>query len=188
MLIDALHPQLCTELPIPGTRITIPGEEMTILSQDESRVTFHVIRDPFEIPNYEMQPAHGHIHPNQAEGFEVIEGRAAFIIGDERLVLGPGEVGIVPPNTIHHWMALDDKPVTVRAYFEPALDISAWFLYFQHHIANDSIDLLQAAVISREFSASSPVPVEPPAWVWNIVSRILAPIGRLSGYQACSLS
>ena len=189
LMMDALHTPTCLERPAPGTVISIPGEEIVILepavTSEDGTLVLDVVRDPFDIKNYSLPPEHGHIHPNQEERFEVVSGRARFLIGDEYHDLGPGEVGVVPPNTVHHWMALDDAPVRVTAYFEPSLNVDMWFLHFQKHIADDTMDLLQAAVIAREYWASSPAPVDPPPAVWSFVARVLAPVGRLAGYTAC---
>ena len=176
----------CDDYPAQGTMITIPGESMKVLSTDpEQQLVLDVVRDPFDIPNYKLVPEHGHIHPQQAEGFEVIEGRAQVLVGEEIHTLAPGDSLLVPPNTIHHWMALDDQPVRVLATFDPPMRVASWFVHFQKHIANDSMDFFQAAVISREFPNSSPAPVSPSPAIWSVLSRIMAPIGRLMGYKPC---
>jgi len=189
VLADSLHAQTCFDRPRPGTVISVPGETIVVLepavrSSDDTLV-LDVVRDPFKDEDYNLPPEHGHIHPNQEERFEIISGRARFLIGDEYVDLEPGDVGIVPPNTNHHWMALDQNQVRAKAYFEPSLDVDLWFLHFQEHVSAGDMDLLQAAVISREFVQGSPVPADPPPVVWNGLSRILAPIGRIFGYQAC---
>ena len=187
--IDATHSRTCFDRPPPGTVIAVPGEEIVVLEPAadtvEDLLVLDVVREPFNIEDYELPPEHGHIHPNQEERFEVVSGRARFLIGDQYVELGPGEVGVVPPNTIHHWMALDDAPVRVTTYFEPSLYVDMWFENFQSHVSDETMNLLQAAVISREYRESSPVPVDPPPLVWNVVARALAPIGRAMGYLAC---
>ena len=189
LAMEAFHGRQCSGLPPAGTTIAIPGESMKIVSNPgDQRLILDVVRDPFDIEDYVMLPEHGHIHPNQAEGFEVLEGRAKVLVGDEVHTLEPGDKVVVPPNTIHHWMALDEKPVRVEAYFEPPMEVASWFVEFQQHIADDTMNLMQAAVISREYGPSSPAPVEPSPWVWNAVSRVLAPVGRLMGYKACRAS
>lgn len=187
--IDAAYTPACSVRPAPGTTIAIPGETMVVMepvmtSAGETLV-LDVVRDPFDIPDYTLPPEHGHIHPNQEERFEVVSGRARFLIGDEYIELGPGEVGIVPANTVHHWMALDDQPVRVTTYFEPVLDVDMWFLHFQKYLAADEMNLFLAAVISREYPGGAPMPVSPPPAVWAVLSRVLAPVGRLLGYEAC---
>ena len=78
-----------------------------------------------------------------------------------------------------------EEPVRVRAAFDPVMNISAWFLHFQKHVANGYMNFLQAAAIAREYPESSPDALSPPPAPWNLLSRILAPIGRLLGYEAC---
>ncbi len=184
IVIDAATPKQCASVPPVGTEVVIPGERMTLRSASPDRVVFAVEREPFPT-DYRLNPDHGHIHPNQIEGFHVVEGRAQFFVDDKTVVLEPGQTVVVPPNTVHHWMSLDGKPVRVEAYFEPALDIAAWFVHFQAHIAAGSMDLLQAAVISREFSQGSPAPASPGPAVWQFVARTLAPVARVMGYTPC---
>ncbi len=188
ILIDAAHPKTCLGAAPPvGTLIEIPGERMEIMpSPNPNELHLSVVRDPFEIEGYQLQPAHGHIHPHQTETFAVTEGRAQVLVGTELLTLEVGETAVVPPNTLHHWMALDEQPVTVDAVFYPSAEVAEWFVHFQRHIRDDTMDLFQAAVIAREFPRGSPAPVEPPAWVWAVVSRVLAPVARLMGYKACT--
>ena len=184
--LDSFYERQCTEPPPPGTVISIPGETMEILSApDSKRLVLDVVRDPFDIADYELLPEHGHIHPYQSEGFLVLEGRAQVLVGDRIHTLAAGDEIVVPPNTIHNWMALDDAPVRVEAYFDPPMEVSGWFVNFQKHIADDTMDLFQAAVISREFGSSSPTPVQPSPAIWNVLSRLLAPVGRIMGYRAC---
>ena len=187
--IDALHAKACFDRPEPGTIISVPGEKIVVLEPDSGNpvdvLALDVVRDPFKDADYALPPEHGHIHPNQEERFEILSGRARFLIGDQYVDLEPGDVGVVPPNTNHHWMALDGSPVHAKAYFEPSLDVDMWFLHFQEHVSAGDMDLLQAAVISREYVQGSPVPADPPPAVWGFVSRVLAPIGRMLGYQAC---
>ena len=189
ILADSLHAQSCFDRPEPGTVIAVPGERIVVLEPQvrtsEDTLVLDLVRDPFQIENYDLPPEHGHIHPNQEERFEIISGRARFLIGDKYIELGPGEVGVVPPNTNHHWMALDGNQVHATAYFEPSLDVDLWFLHFQEHVSAGDMDILQAAVISREFVQGSPAPADPPPAVWNVLSRILAPIGRVLGDQVC---
>jgi len=189
VLSDSFYERSCFERPSPGTVISVPGERMVVLDPEtidgEEALVLDVVREPFEDRDYSLPPEHGHFHPNQVERFEVVDGRARFLIGDQYVDLGPGETGIVPPNTNHHWMALDGQPVRAKTYFEPSLDVDMWFLHFQKHVSAGDMDLLQAAVISREYAQGSPAPANPPPVVWNVMSRALAPIGRIFGYKAC---
>lgn len=48
-----------------------------------------------------------HSHPHEQVGI-VVEGHARFIIGDEERVLGPGDMYIIPGDTPHRVVALED--------------------------------------------------------------------------------
>jgi quercetin dioxygenase-like cupin family protein len=58
---------------------------------------------------------HEHSHP-QEEVFEVIEGELDLTIGGVTQRLGPGHVGIVPPNTLHAVKAISRGKVIVVDY------------------------------------------------------------------------
>ena len=161
------------EILEPGSR---GGDE--ILSLD-------VVREPFSDPNRSLRPEDGHFHPHQEERFEVLEGRARFLIGDREVVLEPGDVGVVPPNTLHNWMALDSEPVHVKAEFEPAFDTGDWFVQFHGALEQGDMNLWQAVVISSEYAKGTPLPASPSPIFWKVLIKILAPIGRLAGYSAC---
>jgi quercetin dioxygenase-like cupin family protein len=42
-----------------------------------------------------------HYHPNDEQFIYMLEGRAAFLLGDEIEVLGPGDLLHIPRNTVH---------------------------------------------------------------------------------------
>jgi quercetin dioxygenase-like cupin family protein len=55
---------------------------------------------------------HAHSHPEE-EVWQVIEGRLEIKIGRVTKTVGPGGVGIVPPNTRHAVRALSDGKAIV---------------------------------------------------------------------------
>jgi mannose-6-phosphate isomerase-like protein (cupin superfamily) len=185
ILADSLHRKSCVDPELVGATVRVPGERMRIVRADAGLLAMDAVREPASDPGYTLRREHGHVHPHQEERFEILEGRARFLIGDEEVELGPGEVGVVPPDTVHHWMALDGTPVRVAVQFVPALDTGAWFVAFHGSIDRGEMNLLQAAVIASEYERGSPLPAAPSPWVWRLVIKILAPIGRLLGYEAC---
>ena len=65
--------------------------------------------------------APAHVHPEMEERYEVLEGTAAFRIGDEERTARPGDVVTVPPGTTHlAWNPTED-PVRLKVEFRPAL-------------------------------------------------------------------
>lgn len=189
MIADNFHTKTCPDPDLKGKVVQIPGERMQFLNSgheaDDQVLSMDTVREPFENPDYKLRSEDGHVHPHQEERFEVTKGRACFLIGDREVVLEAGQVGVVPPNTVHHWMALDGKPVHVKAQFKPALDTGAWFLSFHGHLEKGDMNLLQAAVICSEFEKGTPLPAAPAPLVWKALVKILAPIGRLLGYKPC---
>jgi quercetin dioxygenase-like cupin family protein len=61
------------------------------------------------------------------ERWHVVEGTAAFAIGDEpERTAGPGETVVAPPGTRHLAWNATDEPVRVRIEMRPALRWSAF--------------------------------------------------------------
>lgn len=58
-----------------------------------------------------------HQHPHEQMGM-VLEGRAEFIVGGQRKVLGPGDFYHIPPEVRHKVIALDG-PVRALDVFHP---------------------------------------------------------------------
>ena len=62
-----------------------------------------------------------HVHPNQEERFEVIEGRMEFKLGRKTIHAGPGEVVVVPAGASHKFRNGGDDTAVVRVEVRPAL-------------------------------------------------------------------
>lgn len=63
-----------------------------------------------------------HLHAGD-EVLRVLEGELAVRVGDERRTCGPGDVVVVPPNTLHAFDVLADVVLEVVA----ELDIGTWY-------------------------------------------------------------
>jgi quercetin dioxygenase-like cupin family protein len=66
-----------------------------------------------------------HLHPSQAERFEVLEGRMRAKIGDEERVFEVGETFEVPAGTPHQMAA--QGPTRMRWEVRPALRTAEFF-------------------------------------------------------------
>jgi mannose-6-phosphate isomerase-like protein (cupin superfamily) len=185
---DSLHNRTCREGNLQGQVIDIPGERLVFIETgwqtNGKTLAMDTVREPFNNPNFKLRPEDGHIHPDQEERFEIITGSARFLIGDQDVVLTAGQTAVVPPNTMHHWMALDGKPVRVKAVYEPALDTAQLFYKLIGPLERGEINLLHAMVIQREYRGAV-WPAHPHPVLWKMVAMTLAPIGRLLGYKAC---
>src|SRR5260370_40761494 len=51
-----------------------------------------------------------HVHGREEEGFYVLEGEITILVGDKRLVAGPGMFANVPVGTLHSFKNETDRP------------------------------------------------------------------------------
>jgi hypothetical protein len=70
-----------------------------------------------------MPPSH--LHPNQAERFEILEGRMRAIVGGEECVYEAGEIFEVPAGTPHQMGA--EAPTRMRWEVRPAMRTAEFF-------------------------------------------------------------
>jgi quercetin dioxygenase-like cupin family protein len=67
-----------------------------------------------------------HIHPNQTEVFEVVEGEMTFTAGRGKRKVPAGESITVPPGTRHAYRNRSSAPVYMRCTATPALDLESF--------------------------------------------------------------
>jgi quercetin dioxygenase-like cupin family protein len=138
-----------------------------------------------------------HIHPYVQERFTIVRGCLEARIGGKRLSLRPGEATVVDAGVPHDWWnasATEDAHVLIELHNAPGnkdfkLDRFELMIGTLFGLANDGrVDrkgrpsLLQAALIAREF-ADVIVFTRPQRTLQLAAIGILAPIGRLLGYQ-----
>ena len=68
-----------------------------------------------------------HIHPEQEERFEVLEGTMTFRMGLKKIVAGPGDVVTVPAGKVHAFKNAGDDTAKVRVQVRPALQMEQLF-------------------------------------------------------------
>lgn len=61
-----------------------------------------------------------HCHPHREEIIHVSEGRAEQWVGEEYRILGPGEVAIIPPGTVHATYNPFPEALVFHAILTPA--------------------------------------------------------------------
>lgn len=189
IVADGMHRRTCREGDLQGQVIQWEGERLQIVQTGKETngqvLSMDTVREPFEDPNFRLRREDGHVHPLQEERFEIIAGSARFLIGDREVVLQAGQTAVVPRNTVHHWMALGGEPVRVKAEYRPALETGELFHRVYGPLERGEISLLQAMVIQAEYEGAV-WPASPSPLVWKVMVKIVAPIGRLLGYKACS--
>src|SRR3954451_18705840 len=89
-----------------------------------------------------------HLHPRQAERFEVLEGRMEAVIGDEQGAYERGAVFEVPAGTPHQMRA--DGPTRTRWEVTPALRTAE---FFERMYTAPPSNAEEGAAFLEEFSA-----------------------------------
>jgi mannose-6-phosphate isomerase-like protein (cupin superfamily) len=119
-----------------------------------------------------------HIHPEQEERFEIVEGTMAFRMGLKKIVAGPGDVVTVPAGRIHAFKNAGDTTARVNVQVRPALKMEQLF-ETTVELAEDGRTTskgmprpLDLALFVREYQREVKAPF-PPA---PVVRALLAPL------------
>jgi quercetin dioxygenase-like cupin family protein len=130
-----------------------------------------------------------HVHPLQQERFEVLSGSIKLRVNGVKRELHAGETTVVPPRTPHVWWNDSDQEAHVLVDFRPALRFDEFFETFFGLAQAGKVDkktglpnLFVMALVLREFEKELYL-AQPPLVVQRILFGLLAPIGRLLGYQ-----
>jgi quercetin dioxygenase-like cupin family protein len=133
--------------------------------------------------------AAAHLHPNQAERFEVLEGRLGLRVGDQELLAEPGDVVTVEPGTPHRFWNAGETEARFLCEVSPALEFESLIETMFRLAAEGKTNRkgmpnpLRLAVIARSHFEMVRLPF-PPAWLQRLGLALGAPVGRLLGYRA----
>jgi mannose-6-phosphate isomerase-like protein (cupin superfamily) len=132
--------------------------------------------------------AAAHVHPYQAERFEILEGELGLRLGDQELVAGPGDVAVVPPRTPHRFWNAGSKDVRFLCEIRPALQfeslIETMFTLAAQGKTNRKgmPNPLRLAVIAKAHFDTVRLPF-PPAALQRAALALGAPLGKAIGYR-----
>jgi mannose-6-phosphate isomerase-like protein (cupin superfamily) len=123
-----------------------------------------------------------HVHPEQTERFEVVEGRMKFRLGLKTIEAGPGDVVTVPAGAAHKFANGGDEAVRARVEVRPALKM-AELLETTVRLAEEGRTTRKGmpkptalALFTKEFRREVRAPF-PPAWMQRAT---LAPLGWMA--------
>jgi quercetin dioxygenase-like cupin family protein len=123
-----------------------------------------------------------HVHPEQEERFEVVEGTMKFQKGLKTIVARAGDMVVVPPGTIHRFANAGDGPAHVLVEVRPALRMEQ-LLETVSALAREGRTNrkgvprpLELALFVREFEREVRVPLVPA----GLVRAAMAPLARLA--------
>ena len=171
------YPGQTLENPASGERITFRA---TAAQTDGELLAIDL-----ELPAGRRVPGPLHVHPLQAERFEVVAGTMRFRMGRERVVAGPGDVVVVPAGVPHDFANAGDSDALVRVEVRPALQMERMFetavaLAQQGRTMLGGIPRpLDLALFTREFDAEVRA-ASPPRWMQRAA---LAPLAWLAGLR-----
>lgn len=131
-----------------------------------------------------------HVHPFQEEHFRYVSGTFGVQVGDEQRWIEEGEEAFVPPGAPHRWWnESDDEEARVPVELRPALNSEVFFETL-YGLAQDGKtgrngvpNLLQQAVTLNGINRGEIYLASPPVPVQKAVLAVLAPLGRLLGYN-----
>jgi quercetin dioxygenase-like cupin family protein len=132
--------------------------------------------------------AAAHLHPNQTERFEVLEGRLGLRVGDQELLAEPGDVVTVEPGTPHRFWNAGETEARFLCEVSPALEFESLIETMFRLAAEGKTNRkgmpnpLRLAVIARSHFETVRLPF-PPAWLQRLGLALGAPLGRLLGYR-----
>ncbi|HYY75836.1 MAG TPA: cupin domain-containing protein [Gaiellaceae bacterium] len=133
--------------------------------------------------------AAAHVHPNQSERFEVLEGLLRLRVGDTDILARPGDVATVSPGTPHRFWNAGETDVRFLCEVRPALGfeslIETMFTLAAEGRTNrrGMPNPLRLAVVARAHFDTVRLPF-PPAAVQRAALALGAPLGRALGYRA----
>ena len=71
-----------------------------------------------------------HVHPNQDEWFRPLAGTFRVEVGDDKFLIGPGDLLFAPRNVPHVWTHVEEEPGGMLVAFQPAGKMEAFFHEF----------------------------------------------------------
>jgi uncharacterized cupin superfamily protein len=130
-----------------------------------------------------------HTHPNCMEIFTILDGEVALTVNDERITVGPGQSGVVPPGAVHSEVTLSGHVVRGVVELQPAdqtaelHDALAGISSTLSHTATGAPkNPLQLGATFWAFRNDIRV-TPPPIWLQNLFLPILAGLAKIAGVQ-----
>ena len=175
-----MHAGDSIENPVTGERLVF---ERTAAETNGEYVRFECFVQPSGFV------AAAHVHPYQAERFEMLEGFLTFTVDGEELPAQAGDVVLVPAGRKHQFWNAGESEARFKCEVSPALDfeqlIETMFSLAQDGKTNRKgmPNPLRLAVIAQAHFDTVRLPF-PPAWMQRVGLAVGAPLGRLLGYRA----
>jgi len=132
--------------------------------------------------------AAAHVHPYQAERFEILGGTIGMKVGRKKLEAGYGDVVTVEPGTPHKFWNAGDDELHFVCVVRPALQFEQLLETMFALAVNGKTNRkgmpnpMRLAVIAKAHFDDVRLPF-PPAFVQRLGLALGAPLGRILGYE-----
>lgn len=165
--------------PVTGERLVFHA---TSADTDGESVLFECVVQPSGFV------AAAHVHPQQHERFQILEGELTFLLDGQELTARPGDVIRVPPGMKHRFRNSGETEARFACEVSPALGFES-LIETMFSLAQDGKtnrkgmpNPLRLAVIARAHFDTVRLPF-PPVWLQRLGLALGAPLGRLFGYR-----
>jgi mannose-6-phosphate isomerase-like protein (cupin superfamily) len=103
--------------PAEGRTVAVVGDVYRFLATGEDTGGKYALWEATVLPGGGPPP---HVHSREEEGFYVLEGEITFLVGDRRLVAGPGMFANMPVGTPHTFKNESGRPARMLISIAPA--------------------------------------------------------------------
>src|ERR1700686_3835984 len=103
--------------PTEGRTIAVVGDVYRFLATGEDTNGKYALWEPLVPPGGGPPP---HVHSREEEGFYVLEGEITILVGDKRLVAGPGMFANMPVGSLHSFKNEGSQPARMLISVAPA--------------------------------------------------------------------
>jgi quercetin dioxygenase-like cupin family protein len=103
--------------PGEGRTVAVVGDVYRFLAVGEDTGGKYALWEAVVPPGGGPPP---HVHSREEEGFYVLEGEITILVGDKRLVAGPGMFANMPVGSLHSFKNETDRPARMLISVAPA--------------------------------------------------------------------
>jgi mannose-6-phosphate isomerase-like protein (cupin superfamily) len=103
--------------PGEGRTIAVVGDVYRFLATGEDTNGKYALWEAIVPPGGGPPP---HVHSREEEGFYILEGEITILVGDKRLVAGPGMFANMPVGSLHSFKNETDRPARMLISVAPA--------------------------------------------------------------------
>lgn len=162
------------------------GQRMVFLETGEETGGRSLWIDTYNPPTGVPEPEH--VHPSQESGLEMISGLLRFSVGGEERVVSAGESITIPANTPHYFCNDGEEEAHSMQWFRPSLKTDRFFetlfgLAQDGKLNEEGLPSPLQLAVSGSFFADEVRATSPPWVIQQALFRVLAPVGKLLGYQ-----